>query len=76
MKQITVKHLIAILKQCNPESIIVLSRDSEGNEFHPMVEEIAFGKYAPHNPERPYMGGELEDSSEKDSNAVCLWPSN
>jgi hypothetical protein len=73
MKQITVKHLIAILKQCNPKSIIVLSRDPEGNGFSPIAEDISIGKFVPENPNHPYRG-EWEDTKEEVSTAICLWP--
>jgi hypothetical protein len=47
MKYITVKQFKEILEKENDDDIIVLSRDSEGNEFSPLDGSYGVNNYLP-----------------------------
>jgi hypothetical protein len=45
MSGMTVSDLIALLKELPQEALVVLSRDSEGNDFSPLSESYSKGVY-------------------------------
>lgn len=68
----TVKQLIEILKDYPQDSIVLLSRDEEGNAFHKFAEATNEASLEPEAWEV-----ELEDPSEGEMdtfNVVVLWP--
>ncbi len=79
-----VKELIEILNECNPESLVVLSRDEEGNgyeearavnsdeyNYDPEQQEIGLKKLTP---ELKKLGYSEEDLMEEGVEAVIIWP--
>ena len=44
-KQITVKALIGMLKECDPNATVLVSSDEEGNQYSPVL-EICFGNFS------------------------------
>lgn len=47
MSYVTVKELREMLKNEDENAIIVLSRDSEGNDFSPLCESYGYDNYLP-----------------------------
>jgi hypothetical protein len=87
----TVKDLIAILSELNPDDIIVMSKDSEGNSYSPLTDCDPYGVYIPstrYSGEiliRPELKEQVdlsdfddEDFAEEGQglNCVVLWPTN
>ncbi len=75
-----VKELIEILKRVNPDLDVVMSKDAEGNFVSPF-DDSCTGWYEPENT----WSGEFNMHSdedceirltEKECNALCLWPVN
>lgn len=68
-----VKELIEKLQQCNPDDIVILSKDEEGNEFY-VLDKMEKMVYIPDRREVHY--GELTQDMEKQgyTKAVVLWP--
>lgn len=71
-----VRQLIAELSNFDPNALVIMSSDSEGNHFNP-VYEIGDSKYAPYDE----WSGEVihpDDEDEYDpsdiTDAVVLWP--
>jgi hypothetical protein len=83
---VTVLELIEKLKECDPKRIVIMSADSEGNNFSPLadMEECAYRAettwYGESGPEK--LTPELEERgfTEEDiidgEPALCLWPVN
>ena len=46
MEETTVKQLIDILQKQDENRIVILSKDSEGNTFSPLI-QLEIGKYVP-----------------------------
>jgi|SaaInlStandDraft_4_1057021.scaffolds.fasta_scaffold143740_2 hypothetical protein len=79
-----VKKLIEVLSELDPETIVVLSRDSEGNGFSPLSSFAYNVFYIPENT----WSGEVYDREEWDEwsdgesvpseaeSALVLWPVN
>lgn len=81
MSAITIKALQALLATLPQETIVVLAKDSEGNDFSPMQAEggHSIGCYVAHRP----WHGEFYDETSEDGGApeggvpaLCLWPTN
>lgn len=87
-----IKDLIEELQKLNPETLLVMSSDSEGNAYSPVSAPISIGYYFP---DSSYSGdfyeGTLEElvtdgdydsveEAEEDMQhaipAVCIWPVN
>lgn len=74
----TVKELIEALGSHDPEALVVLSKDSEGNAFHKLTPDgICTGSVE--DPEQYYLEvGELESEDEDyyvyDHKAVVFYP--
>ncbi len=75
-----VKELIALLKTLPPNHQVIISKDGEGNGFSP-CDGHSLGRYVPDST----WSGEWKSSAhsveeggctEKQINAVCLWPVN
>lgn len=65
-----VKKLIKLLKDFDPNAIVIVSSDAEGNKFSPM-EDISEHHYKGING----WSGELVQEGEIDSEpAIVLWP--
>lgn len=82
----TVRELIAKLQEYDPEAVVVMSSDREGNGHSPL-DEIDASTYVPDttwsgelwDPEYDEADPEDEDAWERPANAVpcvCLWPVN
>lgn len=92
----TVKDLRALLDSPaldgRLDHIVVLSKDSEGNDFSPLTatDGYSLGFYLPHREKRSYSGSFEDPSSYADPDsdrhgppgtdegvpALCLWPTN
>lgn len=81
-----VKELIARLNELDPEDIVVMSKDSEGNSYSPLA-DIDSCVYAAETTWNGEIGlreltdthreqGYTEDDLVEGENAVCLWPTN
>ena len=85
----TVRELIAALQACDPDYLVVMSRDSEGNGFSPVAETA--GENNSYIPDTEWSGeirihhltDELrehgytdEDVDAEGQRAVVLWPTN
>lgn len=78
---LTVKTLKNALKHCHDDLIVVMSRDAEGNGFHPLAEvvpgmaykngEIGFGAI---DAELQKAGYTQEDVLKGGAECVVLWP--
>ena len=69
---ITVQELIKKLEKLPLQSIVVMSKDSEGNEFSPLV-QIEDLYYIPEND----WSGEIDyKPSDKSQKCIVLWPTN
>jgi len=83
-----VKKLIEILKKCDPERIVILSKDEEGNSFSPL--STVQMKNCNYNPITTWYGevgfeyltagdkkaGYNESNIIKGKKAILLWPVN
>ncbi len=70
---ITVRELIELLQKEDPDRVVVMSKDIEGNGFSPLFDMSAHA-YA----EETRWAGELYDEvvGGDGVRALCLWPSN
>jgi hypothetical protein len=68
-----VTELIAQLNTYNPDTEIIISRDSEGNGFSP-VDEVAFGLYAAKGGGEVYRLDEEGIAGRSAIKAVILYP--
>lgn len=68
-----VSDLISILNKQNPDAEIILSKDSEGNEYSP-VAEICPVLYSPIGQGDIYSLEDKEIAGDKAINAVVLYP--
>ena len=68
-----IKDLIKDLIDLDPDLDIVISKDSEGNQFSPF-DEFTIGQYEAESS----WSGDFDDSAdcEINPNAVCFWPIN
>lgn len=82
-KRITVKELIELLKKEDPDRVVIMSIDPEGNGFG-YLHELATCAWDPENrevgleeltPELKKAGYSEEDVFEGGQKALCLWPS-
>lgn len=75
----TASELIDRLSQVPPDTIVIISKDAEGNGFSPLEEADEAARYVPDN---EWSGDVLhpDDYDEYDAAdlvpAVCLWPVN
>ena len=88
-KEMTVGDLIAVLSELPPDTLVVMSRDEEGNGFSPLY-EVSPCVYVPNqwNDGSFATSGEIEETDEDDEGeipslkmpgavkAICLWPGN
>lgn len=69
---LTVKQLIEKLQKFNPDAMIVMSRDAEGNSYSPAQSvEPAF-----YVEEKPWHGYLAEEAVAGTTEAVVFWPTN
>lgn len=78
----TVKELVEYLNQLNPDAIVVVSKDAEGNGFSPL-DAFSYGEYTA---ESTWSGYQVDFSCIGDEDyqqpgdsvvdSVCLWPVN
>jgi len=69
----TVQQLIKQLQKLPPRSLVVMSKDSEGNSFSPLS-ALGTCKYIAEN---DWSGDIVADEDEEDGkSAICLWPTN
>lgn len=83
-----VKQLIELLQDCNPEDLVVMSGDTEGNWHSPVSDVFAQLRYAADNsysggtglreltPELIEQGYSEEDVLEEGQDCIVLWPTN
>lgn len=71
----TVRELIKQLEESDPESIVVLSKDAEGNRFSPLY-KLTPERYVSENSYSGWIEYEDADSGPDDVHAVVLWPIN
>ncbi len=71
-----VEELIRRLQQLDPQTIIVMSSDSEGNEYSPLA-GMALGWYAPESTwGGMFRNDDNDEPDEGELEALCLWPIN
>jgi hypothetical protein len=67
----TVQQLIKHLQKMPPRSLVVMSKDSEGNDFTPLA-ALGTCKYIEAN---SWSGTIVSDEDEEDGkSSICLWP--
>ena len=81
-----IKDLIKELKELDPERIIVMSKDSEGNNFSPLseIEEGSYEEESSYNGEfglekltpKLKKAGYDEENIIEGKKAICFWPIN
>lgn len=64
----TVRELIHLLGTLDPNALVVLSSDAEGNEFLPLSGDYSIGQYDGKAQDF------CDDSDIKGESAVALWP--
>ncbi len=77
-----VSELIAILEDIDPDTLVIMSADSEGNYYNKLseVDEVVFDKreqeigYSELTEELEEAGYGEEDIIEDGVPAVCFWP--
>ena len=69
----TVKVLIKKLQKFNPDYDVILQKDSEGNGYSPLTDEIEEGYY---EPETAWYGERVETTTRKSFPAIFLAPTN
>lgn len=67
---LTVKQVIRLLKSVNPDRLVVLARDSEGNGYSPMI-KAEIGRYVEDNAFSGKMHSESFDAGDR---VVALYP--
>ena len=78
----TIKELCALLASYPPDSLVILSKDGEGNAFSPLADANpgrydARGTWSGDFLEEELIGdSEYSQPSEDAVPAVCLWPTN
>lgn len=86
----TVRELIELLSKCNPDDIVILSKDAEGNGFSPLSNieeemytpdtsysgEISLRALTPELEERGFTEDEVGNSKNGAINCVTLYPTN
>jgi len=75
-----VKDLIERLSKCDPEDVVVLSRDPEGNNYSPVSEICGDLKFKEDRRDGEIYGPDEADWVGEEEfnalpNAVALWPS-
>jgi len=73
---LTVRELIELLQEQDPESIVVMSKDAEGNDFRPVASEMphSTGFFTPERKDLIWTGEFSEEEGE--FSCVTLWPIN
>ncbi len=83
-----VKELIKVLRNYDPEKVVVLSKDEEGNRFSPLDENFEDGYYRPessyygeayygyHNKEEYEENCEIDIDDKDIQKAIILFPLN
>lgn len=71
-QKMTVKQLIAQLKKADPNAVVVMSSDSEGNAISPMSE--LFSAYCTPDQDRRGCVELLEAETDGAVLCVALWP--
>lgn len=86
----TVRELIELLSKCNPDDIVILSKDAEGNGFSPLSNiqeemytpdttysgEISLRALTPELAERGFTEDEVGNPEDGAVNCVTLYPTN
>lgn len=87
---ITVRELIELLSKCNPDDIVIIGKDAEGNGFSPLANieeemytpyttysgEISLRSLTPELEERGFTEDEVGNSKNGAINCVTLYPTN
>ena len=68
----TIKQLRERLSVYPEDTLVVLSKDSEGNGFSPLSDDLSMGRYI----EEHKWSGEFVLGGRKGKQALCLWPIN
>jgi hypothetical protein len=86
-----VSELIAELQQCDPESLVVMSKDSEGNNFSPLAEidgdsmyladstwsgDVHLRELTPELEEQGYSDDDVRTEEDGAVRCIVLWPTN
>jgi hypothetical protein len=75
---VKVKELMQLLSTLNPEHLVILSKDAEGNCFSPLADH-GIGQYTPETTwsgEWRHEGDDEDGCSPDETNCVTLWPVN
>lgn len=81
---ITVEELRIVLEESDPNAIIVMSKDSEGNDFRPMSKQGGLSENMVFEPlsEKAIWTGEVYEQDDEDAPeegaipCIVLWPIN
>lgn len=63
---------LEILQRENPNDLVVMATDSEGNSFRRMSEDYSRGHFNPNTQE--FYTGDIEVLEEPWVPAICVWP--
>jgi hypothetical protein len=69
----TVKELKEALKEFNDDDLVVMSKDSEGNNFSPLYPGLGDQRYVARS---DWHGDIVDTEDEEDQPACVLWPTN
>jgi hypothetical protein len=79
MAAITVGQLMANLAECPLDAIVILAKDSEGNDYSPLPDDQGYsiGSYVADSTwSGEFYDGITYDDPTRGVRAVCLWPTN
>lgn len=74
---ITVKQLVENLEKCDPDAVVILQKDAEGNGYSPLA-DTTIGMYMPDSTwsGEVYFNVKPVEETEEEINAVILGPVN
>lgn len=76
----TVKQLMRVLKTLDPDMIVSIASDAEGNEINEWSGDVSLAFTDPDDPNRVFSGWVYDDDDQEvevtseNANAVTLWP--
>tara|TARA_R110000851_G_scaffold29641_2_gene81429 strand:+ start:736 stop:960 length:225 start_codon:yes stop_codon:yes gene_type:complete len=72
-----VKDLIKLLENVDPDHNIILSKDSEGNDYSPLY-SFEIGRYLPESTWSGYVefGDDMDEDSDSPIDSIVLFPIN
>ena len=68
-----IKDVLDVLSKENPDALVILSRDGEGNSFSPLADWSRQG-YSSSTPWSGVITGPEDESEGDEVECICLWP--